>query len=79
MKAVILATNESIDLAPLTDIIPGSMLPLPGKPIMAYTLELLARAGINEVVICLHRMGGNIEAWFGSGRRWGVNIKDSLQ
>jgi NDP-sugar pyrophosphorylase family protein len=79
MKAVILATNESLHLAPLTDNLPGPMLPLAGKPIMAYTVELLARAGINDIVICLHRMGGSIEAWFGSGRRWGVNISYSLQ
>lgn len=79
MKAVILATNESDNLAPLTDILPGSMLPLPGKPLMAYTLEMLARSGIEEVVICLHRMGGNVEAWFGTGRRWGIHINYSLQ
>ncbi|MFK7804098.1 MAG: sugar phosphate nucleotidyltransferase [Anaerolineae bacterium] len=79
MKAVILATNESINLAPLTDTLPDSMLPLTSKPVMAYTIELLARAGINDIVICLQRMGGSIEAWFGSGRRWGVNISYSLQ
>ena len=66
-------------LSPLTHKLPSPLLPVAGKPIMAYTIEMLAQAGIHDIVICIQHMSGNIEASFSNGRRWGVNIQYSLQ
>lgn len=79
MKALILATGDSLKLSPLTNKLPSPLLPVAGKPIMSYTIEQLAHAGINEIVICIQHMGGQIESWFGNGRRWGVHLEYSLQ
>lgn len=78
MKAVILATNTSQNLQPLTDSLPDPLVPLVGRPIIVYTLELLARAGLQDVVVCLHNNAGNIESTLGTGRRWGLNLEYSL-
>ncbi|MEM9773075.1 MAG: sugar transferase [Chloroflexota bacterium] len=78
MKAVILATNTSQNLRPLTDSLPDPLVPLVGRPIIVYTLELLARSGIHDVIVCLHNNAGNIEATLGTGRRWGLSLEYSL-
>jgi NDP-sugar pyrophosphorylase family protein len=46
---------------------------------MVYTIELLARQGIKQIIVSLHHMAGDIEAYFGDGRRWGVKLEYVLQ
>jgi NDP-sugar pyrophosphorylase family protein len=79
MQAILLATAESEKLQPLTYSIPGPMLPIVNRPVMAYPLELLARVGFKEVLASLYYQGGAIESYFGSGRRWGVHLTYVLQ
>lgn len=75
MQAIILATDEQRTLSPLTDTLPGPMLPIVDRPVMARTVEILARAGQKQILMSLYERGGQIAAYFGSGRRWGVEIK----
>jgi NDP-sugar pyrophosphorylase family protein len=79
MKAIILATSETAHLHPLSEHIPSPMLPLVNRPVMEYAIEWLARAGVKQIVVTLHHLGGSIESYFGDGRRWGVQIKYLLQ
>ena len=79
MQAILLATAENEKLQPLTQAIPGPMLPVLNRPVMAYPLELLARVGFKEVLVSLYHQGGAIESYFGSGRRWGVHLNYVLQ
>ena len=51
MKAMILAAGRGQRMRPLTDNQPKPLLPVAGKPLLAYHLEKLAKAGVTEVVI----------------------------
>jgi NDP-sugar pyrophosphorylase family protein len=55
------------------------MLPIAGRPAMAYPLELLARAELRDVRVSLYRLADSIEAYFGDGARWGVRLDYRLQ
>jgi NDP-sugar pyrophosphorylase family protein len=72
--AVLLATGETRRLSPLSDAVPSPLLPVLNKPVIAVMVEGLARQGVKKMVVCLYDRGESIEAYFGSGRRWGVEI-----
>jgi len=74
MKAFILAAGEGTRLRPLTYTIPKPMFPIANKPVMEYTLELLKKYGIDEVIINLHYQGNLIRNYFHDGRKWGIKI-----
>jgi NDP-sugar pyrophosphorylase family protein len=75
MQAIILATNEEHKLPPLTDSIPGPLLPVVDRPAMAMTVEILSRIGLKRILVSLYNQGGSIAAYFGSGKRWGVDLE----
>lgn len=79
MQALLLATGESHKLRPITDQIPSPLIPITNQPVMQFWIELLAKAGIKDIIVSLHHLAGSIEAYFGEGRRWGVNIQYVLQ
>lgn len=74
MKVMILAAGRGERMRPLTDHTPKPLLPVGGKPLIAWHLERLARAGLREVVINHAHLGAQIEAALGDGRRWGLSI-----
>ncbi len=73
--AFIVATAEVRRLPPLTDTTPGVLLPVVDRPVMAMTIEILARAGIKRILVGLHEQSAPITATFASGKRWGVSIE----
>lgn len=73
-KAVILAGGRGERLKPLTDNIPKPMLPVNGKPILLYQIELLKNYGIKNFVICGHYLFEKIKEFFGDGSSFGVSI-----
>jgi NDP-sugar pyrophosphorylase family protein len=75
MQAIILATDEERKLPPLTDTTPGPLIPVLDRPAMAMTVEILARAGLKRIMVSLFNHGGPIAAYFGSGKRWGVDLE----
>jgi NDP-sugar pyrophosphorylase family protein len=75
MQTIILATDEQRVLPPLTDAAPAPLLSVVDRPVMATTVEVLARAGQKRLLVSLCNRGGPIAAHFGSGSRWGVDIK----
>ena len=74
MKAVIMAGGEGTRLRPLTCDMPKPMAPLCGRPVMDYTLELLARHGFSEAAITLMYMPQAISEHFG-GEAHGVKLR----
>lgn len=64
-------------MRPLTDRTPKPLLPVAGKPLLQYHLEALNRAGFTELTINHARFGEQIEARFGDGGEFGVNIRYS--
>jgi MurNAc alpha-1-phosphate uridylyltransferase len=77
MKAMVLAAGRGERLRPLTDTLPKQLLQVRGKPVIVWTLERLARAGIRELVINHAHLGHKIEQALGGGGALGVAIRYS--
>ena len=75
MKAVVLAAGEGSRMRPLTYTRPKVMLPLANKPILEHLLLETSRSGIKEFIIVVGYRGEQIRDYFGSGRKWGINIE----
>jgi len=56
MRAMIVAAGLGTRLRPLTDWLPKPAVPVRGIPLIVYGLELLASAGVCEVVINVHHL-----------------------
>jgi MurNAc alpha-1-phosphate uridylyltransferase len=79
MKAMILAAGRGERMRPLTDATPKPLLEAGGRPLIAWTLDALARCGVREVVVNLAHLGERIERALGDGSRWGVAIRYSRE
>jgi MurNAc alpha-1-phosphate uridylyltransferase len=79
MKAMILAAGRGTRLAPLTDTTPKPLLPVHGKPLIEWQLAKLREAGFTDVVINLHHLGEQVEAFVGTGERFGVRTEYSRE
>jgi len=79
MQVAILAGGLATRLGHLTEERLKSMVEIRGKPFLEYQLELLKKAGIKNIVLCIGYMGGQIERHFANGSKYGVNIKYSLE
>lgn len=77
MKAMLLAAGRGERMRPLTDHTPKPLLEVGGKPLIAWHIERLAHAGINELVINHAHLGKQIENALGDGSRYGVRIRYS--
>lgn len=77
MKAMILAAGRGERMRPLTDHTPKPLLQAGGKPLIAWHLERLARAGLRNIVINHAHLGEQIPAALGEGSAWGLNISYS--
>jgi MurNAc alpha-1-phosphate uridylyltransferase len=74
MKAMVLAAGRGERLRPITDTTPKPLVPVGGRPLIAWHLEALARSGFREVVINLSWLGTQIRTALGDGARYGVRI-----
>ena len=74
-KALILAAGRGERMRPLTDHTPKPLLQVGGRPLVAWHLEALARAGVREVVINTAWLEEQFEPALGDGRDWGLKIR----
>ena len=74
MKAMLLAAGRGERMRPITDSTPKPLVRVGGRPLIAWHLAALARAGIREVVINLSWLGAQVRATLGDGRDYGVAI-----
>lgn len=74
MKAMVLAAGQGQRLRPLTDSVPKALVPVAGRPMIEYPLLLLRHYGIRKIIINLHHLGDQIEAYLGDGKKFGVEI-----
>jgi mannose-1-phosphate guanylyltransferase len=63
MKAFILAAGLGTRLRPLTETIPKPLVPIAGKPLLAYHLDHLVEFGITDVRINTHYLPEEMEAF----------------
>lgn len=81
MQAILLAAGKSSRFYPFSNP-HKTMVYLLGKPILAYTVEGLIRSGIKEIIMIV-RGDGEVEKYFGDGKKLGISIvyvvqKDAL-
>lgn len=79
MKAVILIGGKALRLRPLTFRRPKAIVPLLTRPFLVTQFELLRRAGISDVILCLASLPRRIEASFGDGNAFGVSLRYSVE
>ncbi|MEM9256672.1 MAG: N-acetylmuramate alpha-1-phosphate uridylyltransferase MurU [Pseudomonadota bacterium] len=79
MKAMILAAGYGERMRPMTDLTPKPLLRVAGRELLDYHLERLAAAGVRQCVINVSHLGDQIEAFCGSGDRWGMAIQISRE
>lgn len=79
MKAMVLCAGYGTRLGHLTREIPKPMLPIAGRPMLAYILHHLRVHGVREIAINLHFKPGMIREYFGDGSQFGVAISYSIE
>lgn len=75
MKAMVLAAGRGERMRPLTDRTPKPLLQVGGKPLIAYHLHALARAGFRQVVVNLSYLGHQVEQALGDGSTFGIELR----
>ncbi len=74
MQAVILAGGKGTRLRPYTTILPKPMMPIGEKPILEIIINKLAESGVKKIIISVGYLAGIIQAYFGNGERFGIEI-----
>lgn len=60
MKALLLAAGLGTRLRPLTEKVPKCLVPIHGKPLLAYWLDLLLPGGISHVIVNTHHLAAQV-------------------
>lgn len=74
MKAILLAAGLGTRLRPITDHTPKCLVPIHGRPLLDYWLELLLASDIDEVLINIHYFPEQVRE-FCSGSKWRDRIR----
>lgn len=73
MRVLLLAAGLGTRLAPITDTIPKCLVPIAGRPLLDYWLQLLSDAGLRDILINLHYLPGQVRKYV-AGTAYPVNI-----
>ena len=79
MQVVILAGGLGKRLKPLTERVPKPMISINGRPFLEHQLKLLKKFNLTRGVLCLGHRAEVVESYFGSGSKWGFDIKYSIE
>jgi mannose-1-phosphate guanylyltransferase len=61
IRGMLVAAGFGTRLAPLTDELPKPAVPVANRPVAAFALEALARAGVRDVVVNTHHLPVELE------------------
>jgi D-sedoheptulose 7-phosphate isomerase len=78
LPVALLAGGLGTRLGVLTDGRPKSLIEVAGQPFVAHQLRLLARQGVERVVLCIGHFGEMVRQFVGDGRRFGVDVEYAL-
>jgi NDP-sugar pyrophosphorylase family protein len=79
MRAVMLAGGRGTRLAPYTTVLPKPLLPIGDVPVAEILIRQLSAAGVGRVTIAVGHLAGLLQAYFGDGSRFGVEIDYSVE
>lgn len=71
--------NKRLETLKLTRILPKTMIPIIGKPILEYIIGFLAYNNVQNIYIIVNNKKETIINYFGNGSDFGVNIKYIVQ
>jgi NDP-sugar pyrophosphorylase family protein len=74
---MVLAAGLGQRLRPLTQVRAKPVLPLLNRPLLHWTLQSLARQGVDEVVVNVHHLPATVKKALGDGRTLGLTIRYS--
>ncbi|MCL5958562.1 MAG: sugar phosphate nucleotidyltransferase [Chloroflexi bacterium] len=77
--AIILAGGKGTRLAPYTAVLPKPLMPIGDMPILEIVIRQLSRAGIHNITLSVGYLASLLQAYFADGKRWGVDIRYSLE
>jgi MurNAc alpha-1-phosphate uridylyltransferase len=77
--AMILAAGRGERMRPLSESTPKPLLVAGGKPLIAWQIEALAKAGFRDIVINAAHLASQLTAAVGDGGAFGVRIRWSLE
>ena len=73
-RAIILAGGQGTRLKPYTTLFPKALVPLEEMPVLELVIRQLKGHGFTELTMAVGHLSQLIEAYFGDGSQWGVNI-----
>ena len=79
MKAIILAGGEGTRLRPISLNAPKPMVRLFDQPILAHTLRLLQKNGMQDACLALGFLPQTITDYFGDGRAYGMRLTHQIE
>ena len=79
MKAVILSAGQGTRLRPVTLTMPKSLVPVANRWLIAYAIDVLKLAGLNDIGIVVNSLSSPIVSLLGDGARLGVTIEYIVQ
>lgn len=79
MKAIILAAGQGTRLRPVTLTMPKPLVPVANRPLIAFAINVLKRAGLTEIGIIVNSMESSIVRALGDGEKLGVQLSYIVQ
>ena len=72
-RALLLSGGLGTRLRPLTDTIPKCLVPVKGKPVLGYWIDMLFDAGVDRILINTHYLPEQVREYCNNGE-WGGRI-----
>lgn len=79
MQGLILAGGKGTRLRPLTVNTPKPIVPICNRAFLLYQIEMLRRAGITNIALCLSYQPSKIEQLLGDGSEYGVRLRYTVE
>lgn len=74
MKAMIFAAGLGTRMKPLTDSIPKALVEVDGSPLLELVIRRLKLFGIKEIIVNVHYLADQIEAFLQRNDNFGISI-----
>lgn len=74
MQVVVLAGGRATRLGARTERMPKALVPILGRPFLAWQLEALRQCGFQKVLLCIGHFGSQIREFLGDGAAFGVTV-----
>src|SRR5690348_3721296 len=66
MRAILLAAGHGTRLRPLTDYLPKCLMPVLGRPLLQYWIDLLEPPHVDRLLVNVHHLADVVEHWIAS-------------